>query len=520
MNLYTETWGRDICELINYDSVDLFLNTIKIKEGGCLYRLNNRIFYTKDEVNCEEYEILLKLKKNEDYFEIIPNKYETDENGNISSLNSSWFLLKKFKLSDKYNKYKIHTGDIIKIGRIITRIKEIKYSNKKNNKNYSINTNTEKSETNSINKSKISNQITLKDIGDFTSEKEVASNKGHKILSLANQRNATDPNLGDRIQVLALNKNNKENKISNNNIDLLNNVNIIKINTTKIKKQNAVCRICYGEEEDEKENPMVQPCQCSGSLKYIHLLCLKHWIMTRSCSKVDDNEYCTVFLFKETECEICKSKLPDLINHKGKLYSLLDFTDDYKDYLALETLTLDEENNKFLYIISLDKKSEIRVGRGISSDVLLSDVSVSRVHCLFSIEGKNIFLQDNNSKFGTLILVQTPSIKIAENLPLCIQVGRTFFNINVEQDKSIFSCCGVQDNPNVFYHFNQNEKQVKLKRVVTVKTDNINNNSEEEEDDKEKEIITDNKEKEKDDNEIKIQESNDDNSIKIVIEDE
>ena len=61
MNLYTETWGRDICELINYDSVELFLNTIKIKEGGCLYRLNNRIFYTKDEVNCEEYEILLKL---------------------------------------------------------------------------------------------------------------------------------------------------------------------------------------------------------------------------------------------------------------------------------------------------------------------------------------------------------------------------------------------------------------------------------------------------------------------------
>ena len=43
----------------------------------------------------------------------------------------------------------------------------------------------------------------LKDIGDFTNEKEVNKTK-HKVLSLANQINATDPNLGDRIQVLSV----------------------------------------------------------------------------------------------------------------------------------------------------------------------------------------------------------------------------------------------------------------------------------------------------------------------------
>ena len=46
--------------------------------------------------------------------------------------------------------------------------------------------------------------------------------------------------------------------------------------------------------------------------------------------KVEENDCCSVFLFKEIECEICKAKLPDLISHNGKLYSLLDFSDEFK----------------------------------------------------------------------------------------------------------------------------------------------------------------------------------------------
>ena len=524
----TETWGRDIYELINYDSVDLYLNSIRINDSGCLYRLSNRIFYTREEVSFEEYEILLKLKKENNTFKIIPNEHTRDGTGNINSLNSSWFLLKKFKINEKYNKYKINTGDIIKIGRIITRIKEIKYENQKIRKNED--KNTEKSETNSINKDKISNKFILKDIGDFTNEKEVNNNKTKKILSLANQRNATDPNLGDRIQVLTINKNNNndnEIKVSNNN-NLKNNDEKLKINNNKIKikKQNAVCRICYGE-EDEKEDPLVQPCQCSGSLKFIHLKCLKHWINTRSCVKVDENDCCTVFLFKETECEICKAKLPDLIKHNGKLYSLLEFSEEYKNYLILETLTLDDENNKFIYVISLDRKNELKVGRGTSNDILLSDVSVSRIHCFFSIEGKNVYIKDNNSKFGTLILVQSPSITMTENLPLCLQVGRTFFHLNIRLNTNSFSCCGVSENPNIFYYYNQNEKHVKLKRILTVKTDiitNSHNSQSEEEDNKEeeKEIEFEKKSKKEEDEEICIKESNnkEDDSIKVVIDDE
>lgn len=511
MNLNTETWGREVCELINYDSRDLFKSTMKIKESGFLYRLQNRIFFIKDEVNYEDYEKLIKIDKNEKIFELSTNKYKTDETGNIYTSNSAWFILKKYKMEERLNKYKLHTGDVIKIGRIITRVKEIKFDSSKTNdkKNESKKSEDEKSSTSSVNKSKTSNKLILKDIGDFTNEKEVDNKHRHKIFNLANQRNATDPDLKDKIQVLNLNNN----KILNNN-NLVNNEGEA---NNKIKKKNAVCRICYNEEEDGVEDPLVQPCICSGSLKYIHLKCLKHWILTKSCMKVEDNECCSVFVFKEVECEICKTKLPDLINHNGKLHSLLDFSDEFKSYLVIETLTLDDEDNKFLYVISLDKNRNIKVGRGLLSEILLSDVSVSRIHCMLCIEGKNIYLRDNNSKFGTLILVQTPTIKMTENLPLSIQVGRTYLNFELKKDESFFSCCGVSENPNVFYHYKQNEKQVRLNRVWTVKTEKEDNNDYEE-DDKENEI----KENYKDmiSAEVKSKDSDKDESIKIIIENE
>jgi len=39
------------------------------------------------------------------------------------------------------------------------------------------------------------------------------------------------------------------------------------------------CRFDWGSEATE-ENPLVVPCQCQGSIGYIHLNCLKQWMRT------------------------------------------------------------------------------------------------------------------------------------------------------------------------------------------------------------------------------------------------
>ena len=207
--------------------------------------------------------------------------------------------------------------------------------------------------------------------------------------------------------------------------------------------------------------------------------------MTKCCIKIDDSEYCSVYIFSETECELCKAKLPDLVVHNKKLFNLLDFSNDFKNYLILECLTLDKENNKFLYVISLEKKGDIKIGRGQVCDILFSDASVSRIHCVISVEGKSVFLKDFGSKFGTLILVQTPMLNLAENLPLYIQVGRSYLNVlATEANPKFFNCCGVSEKPMINYYYQQNQNQIRDNRIFTVKTEAENEANEESKDDK------------------------------------
>lgn len=340
------------------------------------------------------------------------------------------------------NRYKLNPGEIIKIGRITMRIRDIIFTNKKNNQtlNESYNTNYNKEIQ------------TLKTEGD--------------PLTNDNDKNAKKSKNLEKTEKIRVKKNKK-----NNPKDIF----------TKIEKKNRVCRICYMEEENEDENPLVQPCICSGSMKFIHLSCLKQWIGTRSCIKIDSSEDCSIFLIKPVECELCKTKFPDFIKHEGILYPLLDFKMEFQSYLTLESLTLDKQKNKFIYAISLEKNRKIKVGRGHESNVLLSDISVSRVHCFMVVENKNVFLEDNDSKFGTLVLVQTPSIKIVDDLPLYIQIGRTFFEFKIKKQFKLFSCCEAEEKNNIYYYYNQNEKYIRDNLGMVVKPDVSDSENDEEE---------------------------------------
>ena len=310
------------------------------------------------------------------------------------------------------SKYKINQGDIIRIGRITTRIKTIYFSGSSNN----------------------SKNIQNKN-----------------LIEIQEAKNKSNSNSVSESTTSKTNKSKKTTKKSNS--------------------KNKICRICYMEEDNSEENPLVQPCICSGSMKYIHLKCLKHWINTRSFDKVESNELCSIYIIKPVECELCKTKFPDFIRHNGKLFALLDFNYEYKNYLTLESLTLDKHKHKFLYVISLDNNKKIKLGRGHDSDILLSDISVSRIHCIISTENKNVYIEDNNSKFGTLILIQSPSIQMVEHLPLFFQVGRTFFSCRYKKQTKLFQCCGVSERPNLFYYHKQNIMQVNSKTTWTVKTD-------------------------------------------------
>ena len=47
-------------------------------------------------------------------------------------------------------------------------------------------------------------------------------------------------------------------------------------NPKKNNNKNRICRICYLNEYETqyKDNPLIKPCKCSGTMKYTHIRCL------------------------------------------------------------------------------------------------------------------------------------------------------------------------------------------------------------------------------------------------------
>ena len=159
---------------------------------------------------------------------------------------------------------------------------------------------------------------------------------------------------------------------------------------TKIKAldehlADKVCRICFcaeDEVEDEPknkaakkdkkriENPLVTPCSCTGSSRFIHLKCLHKWLdRSRACYQYDE---CSTTIYKISSCELCNSKYPDKVKIKGEVYDIFTVQRP-KDlpYLLLEVLGMPEGKN--LKVISIPRERVVVLGRSDSSDLMIND---------------------------------------------------------------------------------------------------------------------------------------------------
>ena len=52
------------------------------------------------------------------------------------------------------------------------------------------------------------------------------------------------------------------------------------------------CRICF-DSDSTRENPLMNPCLCNGTSKYVHKKCIQHW------REVNNN---TIYFWKCREC--------------------------------------------------------------------------------------------------------------------------------------------------------------------------------------------------------------------------
>ena len=197
-----------------------------------------------------------------------------------------------------------------------------------------------------------------------------------------------------------------------------------------IPTDERICKICYSDENDKENNPLVHLCNCNGGLRFSHYLCIKKWMETKLATKENEKKTVKSYSIKSFNCEICKTPYPFKFRLNGieNPFELIDLEKPINsDYIILESLNQMKENCniKSIHVIQLTG-DELTVGRGHESDVRINDISVSRSHAKlkYNISEGTLLLRDLKSKFGTLILIKKP-LKIKEK-KIHLQIGRTY----------------------------------------------------------------------------------------------
>ena len=474
--------------------------------------------YEKD----NNYKILGNIIKEKDkfYFEPLLIDLGSDKE-NINDV--AWLIYNK-KINPELNKsYILKEGDIFKMGNVIFQVKMIQIYDKDNDENEQNN---------------IDNSHTLL----------ISGNSNHSLILSKNYNNQNTDGIKIDIKkntsAFIVKKNSEISNSQGKNHKIEKEKLIIGQNLKPNK--NKICRICYQEEDDTLLNPLIRPCKCSGSMKYIHLKCLLHWLKSRTSNNHSsmvnnlNNNFNAYILSQRTECELCKQLIPDYIIHNDIKYCLIDFdyaqennikndnkyninnhnnheqnyantnmenninndnnedenksknSEEKLNFIVFDTIFTLSDNNKYRFIVKFDKNNQMKIGRSLENNLVLNEITVSRYHCLLTLQrniygGLEIKFEDENSKFGSLVLMQKNRIEIIKGKPLHIQVSNVHLIIQYKKSSSLLSCCNAEVVEDKNTYEKMNYKAVKKKNVVNVlnEVDSENEKDNKNKDDKE-----------------------------------
>ena len=512
LEINSYTWIKDSNELIDYEKGKYTNSSFIINTPQIIYRNNSDIkLQNKSNDNNSDNKLsTISIKDGKYYY--CSNLNFSNDNNFQEMTNLSWFIYQGKIFPQTENKYTLSENDIIKIGKIILKIREIKFINKKNNDSISNNVSIdsknnikEKSNNISIDKNNYKNYLPINNIYLNNVSKKIS--QGETMINKESSNNELNDSYDDYLEINKFN--NKKRKL-----------NLRMIKKTKIslnKKLVKKCRICYSGEEDSILNPLIQPCSCSGSLKYIHYYCLLHWLSSKISIKqfsfLNEN-YFSIFPINEIKCELCKNNFPEYIKHKNRIYSLINFekynSENDFNYIIFDAFPIDKIINCYRYIIKFDNNvKKMILGRGKEANIILNDISISRSHCQISINNNcEVILNDLNSKFGTLVLIQNKCLEILEGKILRVQIGRSFLNFEIKEKFSLFNCCNTNEiNTNISYEL-LNKNIINYNKKINIKEEKDNDDDDNDEID-----IEYNKLKDKNTINNKIIQNNNNNSI-------
>jgi hypothetical protein len=121
-----------------------------------------------------------------------------------------------------------------------------------------------------------------------------------------------------------------------------------------------------------------------------------------------DNLELTSMYWKTFECEICKTAYPYLFKVGPTIYKLVEIQPPKSGhFIVMESLPLEKNTSRTIHVLNFSSdKMQFNMGRGHESEVRVNDISVSRCHAIIKYKPDGIYIEDNRSKFGTLVLLK------------------------------------------------------------------------------------------------------------------
>ena len=84
----------------------------------------------------------------------------------------------------------------------------------------------------------------------------------------------------------------------------------------------------------------------------------------------------------------------------------MDFERPSQEFMIMESVK--SAPAKVIHVFFLDNCNEFKIGRSVETDMKIADISVSRIHAFIRIKAGKLVLEDNGSKFGTLVKIKNP----------------------------------------------------------------------------------------------------------------
>ena len=93
--------------------------------------------------------------------------------------------------------------------------------------------------------------------------------------------------------------------------------------------------------------------------------------------------------------------------------------------------------SKAIHVIVFTVKPDFYIGRRISNDITISDISVSRKQAAITLKNGKVYVEDCDSKFGTFVKVNS-TIPVPSSYKLPIQIEKKIFFFQLKNRYSCF----------------------------------------------------------------------------------